>query len=732
MVPSDNSSPEIRPGYQVAGPMEEDAPPPSSSFRLQLLVPYLLKFWWLPVVTLVVGLGAAAAIIYWLPPTFVSKARMWETVKLRLPEGAMFSEDVQTFLGTQTELLQSDTLQGLAFARMRSTSNSLAIPLGKDGLPLPVKVNVRGVSKSSVFVIEATSSRDTYVRVYLDALMNVYLEYKKNVRKVISGDTLASISEQVQRMERDLKSEQDILDTFQRTNNLAILEEEGRTAGGYLARLRTQLSDLQMEARILSLSFTNLFARVAETNASSAVVEDASPPATAPAEHPTAFQELELLKLQRSKLSRYLKPKHPKIVKLDSDIERVGILIDIYQRQNREHLEAMRSANREQLAASRAAFREQLTASRATIQLKIENVLISIKEWESKVVVANSRLAEGARLKLNVSRAQSIYERLSALVQNVSINRNIDQETLAILEPASAAERAYRQEISVVSIACLSGLGLGLGIILLMLLRDDRFTSFTQINEQLGENLIGQVPEVLGLKPADRLPLLTVDDTRHAYAESFRSLRSALIYMTIESERPRVILITSALPGEGKSTVVANLARALAMGGARVVLVDADLRKGELHKRLGLPRSPGLAEVLRESVQLEQAIQTNSLPNLAFIGSGEVVGNSGDILLSPAFDQLLSRLRAQYDYVLIDSGPVFASDDATTLAPKVDGTLFVVRSRFSRAGPVREALGLLYQRRARVLGVIFNHTDSSAHSNYYYKYAEYYRPTLTS
>jgi len=83
-------------------------------------------------------------------------------------------------------------------------------------------------------------------------------------------------------------------------------------------------------------------------------------------------------------------------------------------------------------------------------------------------------------------------------------------------------------------------------------------------------------------------------------------------------------------------------------------------------------------------------------------------------------------LRELFDYVVIDSSPVFAADDATTLAPKVDGTLFVVRSRFSRTGPVRDALDLLYQRQARVLGVIFNQAEASQRSNYYYKYADYY------
>jgi capsular exopolysaccharide synthesis family protein len=248
------------------------------------------------------------------------------------------------------------------------------------------------------------------------------------------------------------------------------------------------------------------------------------------------------------------------------------------------------------------------------------------------------------------------------------------------------------------------------------------------VNDKLGQVIVGQVPEVLSLQQDSALPLLTIHDERHAYAESFRSLRSAILFMATNGVRPKVILITSALPNEGKSTVAANLARTLALGGARVVLVDGDLRKGTLHSLMGLPREPGLSELLRQRGDLEKILQTNCMPNLAFISSGSATHNSGDLFLGPMFDLLLAHLRQQFDYVLIDSSPVFAADDATTLAPKVDGTLFVVRSRFSRAGPAREALELLYQRQANVLGVIFNQADSSARSYYYYKYAEYQHP----
>jgi capsular exopolysaccharide synthesis family protein len=537
--------------------------------------------------------------------------------------------------------------------------------------------------------------------------MNVYLDYKRNIRKVVSGDTLASISEQVQRTDRDLKTEQDILLAFERTNNLAILLQEATVAGGYLATLKTKLSDLQLEDRLLKATALDQDAAASgSTNASSAYagsVMGSTSSTGAPSERQTAFQEVELLKIQRAKLSRNLRPKHPKIAKLDADIARGEKLMEIFRRQNRDQLEASHQAT----------------------QMRIENVQASIKEWEGKVVESNTRISEADRLKLNVQRVKTVYDRLMLLVQNVGISRNIDQETLAILEPATLAGRSYTREIGILAASGMGGIGLGLGIVLLIAVRDDRFTSLIEVNEKLGQHVVAQVPEIQRLKRGAPLPLLAIDDTRHLYAESYRSLRSAILFMAIEGQRPKVLLITSAVPNEGKSTVAANLARTLALGGSRVVLVDGDLRKGVLHQLLGLQREPGLAELLRQPGDLEKVIQKDSLLNFSFISSGTVSSNSGDLFLGPAFDELLARLRQQFDYVLIDSSPVFAADDATTLAPKVDGTLFVVRSRYSSARPVREALDLLYQRQAKVLGVVFNQADASARSYYAYKYADY-------
>jgi capsular exopolysaccharide synthesis family protein len=695
------------PGYPAYEPMDE-LPPARPRFQWSKFLTSLRRFWWVPALTLTLAVTAAVVHFFVMPPIFYSTGRMWETEKLQLPGGAAFTENAQNNLGTQSDLLRSERLRQLALARLQS--DGLTIPKDSDGEPLEADIRVLQSAKSSVFAVEVTSAHPGFTPVFLDALMNEYIEYKRNVRKIVSGGTLASISEQVLRLERDLKADQDALNDFQRTNNLGVLEEEGLVAGNYLARLKTQLADYQLEMKLLEA--TALEQRSATpaltTNAAAIAVSLRSPGGTgntpADAQGLTTAREIELLQLERERLGKFLRPKHPKIVKLDNDIQRAQQLMEIYRRQNLE----------------------QVATAREALKIRIASVESSIDEWEARVAAAKVRIASGERLRQNVSRNQALYDRLVSLLQNVDISRNIDQATLAILEPATPVKRSYKEAKSNLTLSIFGGLATGLGIIFLIAIRDDRFTSLQEVNDQMGGAVVGQVPEMPVARDGAPLELLADQDDRHIYAESYRNLRSALLFLAVEGTRPQVLLITSALPNEGKSTITANLARALAMGGARVLLIDGDLRKGHLHELLGLEAKPGLAELLQSPVDPRPFIQTNSLANFSFIPRGSLRSNPGDLFLNSTFEQLLAGLRQQFDYILIDSCPVFAADDATTLAPRVDGTLFVVRSRFSRARAVREALSQLSQRQARILGLVFNRADSGARSYNYYKHADYY------
>jgi polysaccharide biosynthesis transport protein len=677
----------------------------SSNVAKRFLV-FLRRFWWIPLLTLLLASAGAVAFILWRPPVFNSTSIMWETEKLHLSEGALFTDDAQTYIGTQMELLKSGRMWQLAIERLRASGTN-TVPLGKNGLPREITLKFKEAPKSAVFSITASSADPTFSRNFLDALMNEYLEYKKTVRKLVSGDTAASISAQVEALERELKAAQDALTTFQRSNNLAIVQEEGTVAGGYLEKLQTELSDLQLESQLLQASAVEQNAAQGINSGGPEAVElmkklGSTEQLPASDGRLTPYQEVELLKIKREKLSKFLRPKHPKIVALDEEIARGEKLAELYRGQTHG----------------------QLLGSQAAVKMKMDSVLASIKDWDEKVIVSSSRIAEAERLKQNVVRAQSLYDRLAALLQNVDITRNTDLETLAILQPASVAKRSYILDIIASVLAVAIGLTTGAGIVFLIEMLDDRFTSVTEVNTALGDAIVGLLPEVTpnGKEP---IRLLEHNDSRHGYAESYRSLRSALLFLPTGGERPKVLLITSAIPNEGKSTVAANLARTLALSGSRVLLVDGDLRKGHLHHSLQMRSEPGLADLLAHMCDPDKVIQRDSLPNFAFISAGAKSGNPGDNFLSSGMDDLLARWRREFDYVVIDSSPLFAADDASCLAPKVDGTLFVVRRGHSSARAVNEALNLLAQRQARVLGVIYNGADISAHNYYFYKYADY-------
>jgi len=609
---------------------------------------------------------------------------MYETAKVYSQTGAPASDGGGNYLGTQIELLKSGRLRQATMERLQ-VSGTNAIPQGEDGLPLAVLLSFKEVPKAAIFAITASSADPALSRNFLDALMCEYLEYKKTIRKQISGEAASSISTQVESSERELKNAQDALMSFQRTNNLAILAEQAALAGSQLAKLQTELSDLKLESQILEATPVPLdLTASGNTN----LRPDSASKMPSSASHSIQY--------------------------IGSGPSAVPLLADF----------GAQDLRKSDLASNVPPSSDRVVLLNAYNKIKMESVAAAMRDWEPKIMEANSRIAEAERLKLNVTRTQSTYDSLRVLLQNGDTSRNTDLETLAILEPASPAKRSYRQIIRALVVAGMGGLLLGGVVVFLMEKRDDRFTSVTEANSTLGSAILGLLPEV-SHKGNEPIPLLEVDDPRHGYAESYRSLRSALLFLPAEGARPKVLLITSAMPNEGKSTVAANLARTLSLSGSNVVLIDADMRRGILHQLLGTQRTPGLAELLWQTDDLETIMQRDSLTNLSFIPRGASLCNPGDYLLGPTFDQLLARLRRQFDYVVIDSSPLFAAADASGLAPKMDGTLFVVRRGYSSARAADEALDLLAQRRAKVLGVVFNGADASARSYRYYKYADY-------
>jgi capsular exopolysaccharide synthesis family protein len=275
----------------------------------------------------------------------------------------------------------------------------------------------------------------------------------------------------------------------------------------------------------------------------------------------------------------------------------------------------------------------------------------------------------------------------------------------------------------------IAGLVFGLGLLFLSMLLDDRIVSADELQERFSEALLGQIPKE---SVKGGLNVLLLGAKQHVFAESYRNLRSTLHFMSFEDVRPKTFLVTSAVPGEGKSTVAANLAITIAAGGAKTLLVDGDLRKGVGHEYFSLGASPGLSNVLAEQIPWRSALCSTELENLAVLPRGEVISGTSERFLSQHTDTLLKEIYGEFDCIIVDSAPVLANDDTASLAPKIDATLFVVRAGVSSSRLTRSALEALRRRQVNVLGLVLNAADGkSAEYYYYHKYGEYYSQVTT-
>lgn len=198
--------------------------------------------------------------------------------------------------------------------------------------------------------------------------------------------------------------------------------------------------------------------------------------------------------------------------------------------------------------------------------------------------------------------------------------------------------------------------------------------------------------------------VVIVHEPQSGVAEQYRTFRTNLVALNAAGQ-PRALAITSAIKGEGKSITVANLAAALCeLPDARVLVIDADLRAPSQAKLFGVPREPGLADVMLDYVPLEKAVVTTTIPGLALLPAGRAVRNSSELLGSTRMSDLIGALKADYQWILFDTPPALPFADAATLGARVDGLLYVVRLEQTPRDQSTRALELLRNAGCNVLG----------------------------
>lgn len=265
------------------------------------------------------------------------------------------------------------------------------------------------------------------------------------------------------------------------------------------------------------------------------------------------------------------------------------------------------------------------------------------------------------------------------------------------------------------------GLALGIGIALLRDLLDNTVKDRETLEAITGAGIVGTVPLD---KERRKQAAISFDNDNSAIAESFRKVRTNLQFLAVDNP-PRVIVVTSSMPSEGKSTTAINIALALAEAEHNVVLVDGDMRRPTLHKYLDLVGPVGFSTVLSGAATLDEALQKTRFTGLTVLTSGAVPPNPSELLGSQSARKLLSELRAQFDYVIVDSTPLLAVTDAAILAAGADGVLIMARYGHTRRDQLTHAVESLESVGAPLLGAVFTMMPTRGGSSYSYSYTYY-------
>jgi capsular exopolysaccharide synthesis family protein len=402
---------------------------------------------------------------------------------------------------------------------------------------------------------------------------------------------------------------------------------------------------------------------------------------------------------EKTRLSAKYLPNHPEIQKLDIQIKNA----------------------RETLTAQRARVIETVKNEYETSVAQERSLSGSLEQQKNEAMDLDRKSGNYVVLQRQAESDRQLWQSLLQQQKELQVVSNSRSNNVQLMDRAEVPGAPFspntrRDWFTAIMAGMLVALGLAFGIEYL----DDTVKTPEDVAKRLGLPLLGLVPAIRG----DRVPLLS-ETVPHDFGEAFRSLRTSLVF-TAGAGESRVIAVTSSQPLEGKTTTACNLATALALGGSRVLLIDADMRRPGLHRIMGVENEIGLSHLLVGQARVREAVQRTTEPNLFVITAGRTPPNPSELLASERMKSFIANLsQGPFEWIVLDTPPVLAVTDAVVLAGAVSAVVFVVGSEMTRRVHAERALGTLRAGKPRSIGVVLNRVDFDRNKYYYSRYYGY-------
>ena len=413
----------------------------------------------------------------------------------------------------------------------------------------------------------------------------------------------------------------------------------------------------------------------------------------------TTLQESrgKLMAEYQDKLKLY-KPAYPIMVQLKGQIEEID----------------------KQIASEGGNIRNAIQAQYLSA-LKQESMLAAqIKGLKTDVLDQEGRSIQYNIFKREVDTNRQLYDGLLQRYKEIGIAGGIGTNNMSIVDRAQMGGQFKPDLTRNLMLATMVGLLLGCLLALGFEYLDDSLKVPEDIEKQLGLSILGVIPKLKD----PQTPTIALQDLRGAFTEAYRSVRTALQFST-DKGVPRVLLITSASPGEGKSTTARALAQNIAELGRRVLIVDCDLRNPSLHRHFNADNSTGLTNFLAGGMKPMDLIQKTNMPNLSYLSTGPLPPNPAELLMGSKLVSFLTVAVEKFDQIIIDGPPILGLADAPILANRATATLLVIEAGETRVAVARNAIKRIFAARGHLIGAVMTKYNAKLHSGYGYGAGDY-------
>ncbi|MDB4946326.1 MAG: Tyrosine-protein kinase EpsD [Labilithrix sp.] len=639
--------------------------------------------------------------------------------------------DTREYYETQYRIMQSDrVLSGVV--RDLSLQNDAAFLGYTPTAPAPLDAtiaNLRGrlvvepVKGSRLVLVKIQDTSPAQARRLSEAVARAYIQ--QNLDKMVNatGDTVVWLSGQLDHSKQELEQTENSLTEFKKQNDLP-----SSTIEDLSKMIRMEMQQYDEALTRTRMKREELGARHAELGKI-----DAQNPDQVPASELLSNAFLSTLRTQFQAATR----------------ERAELIAE----GKGENHPAVKAADQKVALA-----REHLLTEIKNIQGAVGRDLAVIQRQEGgeatlyegarrKAVDLNGKEVEFHRLDRMRAQNEKLYAVLLEQLKEADLRRMMNTNNIRLVDPAIEPKEPVAPRVSVnVSIALLVGLVLGLGLAIIREQLDNTLKTPEDVESKLGVTFLGLLPEIAedeqdgpggpGNKrvrkqrrrvTSELAPELLVHERpTSGVAEAARSLRTNLMFMNPDHPYRR-LLVTSAAPAEGKTTVAVSIAISLAQGGQRVCIMDCDLRRPRLHRIFDRAGDIGLMNVILGEVTVDDVAKPTIVPNLYCIPCGPIPPNSADVVSSEKFRRLLDDVSARFDRVVLDSPPVIAVTDSAIASTLVDGVIFVVRAFKTSVNLCRGGLRTLQDVDAPIAGAVLNAVNLNRHEYNYYHYYYYKR-----